>query len=270
MGLQHNRLRRNIWLETVFLFSCATRLASAMADWVATMSLVKRRIAAALAVVVAASLVTFLQVEANHETDDQISEDAVWNASDSDLTAISQACKNPAEPDHTDCFIEQMGGYASSDAVGFTQLLASQKSSRLGYLAGMKESGIVDLGYVLYPDNAKSRQGWVLLNGVPSIVDVDDISLLPKSAMEKDPEFLALRRNHPQLLLTIGEDERGAESSPKAEQLADGGEMFVVPYSLQEPCASCARVGNALFGFNFDSTGKFLGVKFLKVESARP
>ena len=44
------------------------------------MTLLKRRIAAAFAVIGVASLITFLQVEANHETDDQIGEEAIWNA----------------------------------------------------------------------------------------------------------------------------------------------------------------------------------------------
>ena len=113
------------------------------------MTFVKRRIAAAFAVIGVASLITFLQVEANHETDDQIGEEAIWNATDSDLSSIGQSCKNNEPAGFSDCFIEQMGGYASSDAVAFTQLLAAQKSPRLGYLAGMRESGLVDLGYVV-------------------------------------------------------------------------------------------------------------------------
>lgn len=237
---------------------------------VTTMSFVKHRLAAALAVVVVASLVTFLQVEANHETDDQISEEAVWNASDGDLTAISQACKDPAAAGYMACFIEQMGGYASSDAVAFSQLLASQKPPRLGYLAGMRESGIVDLGYVLYPGSAKSSQSWVLLNGIPPVVNVDDISLLPKSDMEKDAQFATLHRNHPQLQLAVNDDQRRAESLPQIEPLGEGGEMFVIPYSLEEPCATCAPVGNAIFGFDFDSAGKFQRVKFLKIETLHP
>ena len=109
------------------------------------MTFVKRRIAAAVAVIGIASLVTFLQVEANHETDDQIGDETVWSPGDNDLSAIDQACKNNAAAGFSDCFIEQMGGYASSDAVAFTQFLASQKSPHLGYLAGMRESGLVDL-----------------------------------------------------------------------------------------------------------------------------
>ena len=56
------------------------------------MSFTKRRFAAALAVVAVASLVTFLQVEANHETEDQIGDEAVWSASADDLNTIGQAC----------------------------------------------------------------------------------------------------------------------------------------------------------------------------------
>ena len=91
------------------------------------MTLVKRRIAAALAVIGVASLITFLQVEANHETDDQIGEEAIWNAGAEDLSAINQACKPTDAARYSECFIEQMGEYASSDAVAFTQLLASQE-----------------------------------------------------------------------------------------------------------------------------------------------
>src|SRR5947199_4430550 len=100
------------------------------------MTLLNRRIAGALAVIGIASLITFLQVEANHETDDQIGEEAIWNAAPGDLGAISQACKATDAARYRDCFIEQMGEYASSDAVAFAHMMASQKSRRLGYLTG--------------------------------------------------------------------------------------------------------------------------------------
>ena len=140
------------------------------------MTLLKRRIAGALAVISVASLITFLQVEANHETDDQIGEEAIWNASPEDLSAISQACKTNDSARYDDCFIDQMGEYASSDAVAFTQMLASQKSSRLGYLTGSREYGLVDLGYVVYPGTQKLHQGWMLLNGIPALINLDDVT----------------------------------------------------------------------------------------------
>jgi hypothetical protein len=232
------------------------------------MSVLKRRLTAAFVVVGVASLVTFLQVEANHETDDQIGEEAVWNASSEDLNEIGKTCDKPAE--YNQCFIEQMGEYASSDAVAFSQLLAAQKPPRVGYLAGMREAGLVDLGYIIYPGSAKSGHGWVLLNGIPALVNVDDLAMLPRSEMEKDPRFGILRRDHPQLQLAVAGDQRSPDSSPQIEPLANGGERFIVPYSLQERCDSCAPLAQAIFAFDFDAAGKFLGAKFIHVTTRQP
>ena len=98
------------------------------------MTFVKHRIAAALAVIAVASLVTLLQVEANHETDDQFGEEAIWNPADSDLTAISQACKNNQAAGFNDCFVDQMGEYASSDAVAFLSCWHRRKRRALDIL----------------------------------------------------------------------------------------------------------------------------------------
>jgi hypothetical protein len=232
------------------------------------MSLLKRRIAATLAVVGVASLVTLLQVEASHETDDQIGTEAVWNAAGEDLNEIGKVCKTQ-QKDYAGCFVEQMGGYASSEAVAFTQLLAAQKPSRVGYLDGMREAGLVDLGYVVYP-GAQSKQGWVLMNGVPALINVDDLARLPQSEMAKDAQFVSLRKNHPQMQLTVTGDQRNADAAPQIEPRADGGERFVIPYSLQEPCNSCAPLAKASFGFDFDAAGQFKGVKFIKITAEQP
>jgi hypothetical protein len=232
------------------------------------MSLLKRRVAATLTVIGVASLVTFLQVEASHETDDQIGTEAVWNASGDDLNEISKVCKTQ-EKDYTACFAEQMGGYASSEAVAFTQLLAAQKPSRVGYLDGMREAGLVDLGYVIYPE-AKSKHGWVLMNGVPALVNVDNLAMLPQSDMAKDAQFASLRKSHPQMQLTVTDNERSADAEPQIEPLVDGGKRFVVPYSLQEPCVTCAPVAKATFGFDFDAAGQLKKVKFIKVTAEQP
>lgn len=233
------------------------------------MTLLKRRIAGALAVIGVASLITFLQVEANHETDDQISEEAIWNAGPGDLGTINQACKITDAARYRECFIEQMGEYASSDAVAFTEILASQKSARLGYLAGLREYGVVDLGYVVYPENG-NRQGWALLNGIPAVINLDDVTVLPKSAMEKDAQYAALHQSHPQMQLVVNDDQRKADTSPQIERLPGEGERFEVAYSLQDPCVGCAPLAQATFGFDFNDAGKFLGIKFLRVENVKP
>jgi hypothetical protein len=234
------------------------------------MTLLKRRIAAAVAVIGLASLITFLQVEANHETDDQIGEEAIWNAGPEDLSAIGQACKITDAARYRDCFIEQMGEYASSDAVAFAQMLASQKSPHLGYLADLREYGVVDLGYVVYPGNENMHHGWALVNGIPAVVNLDDVTILSKSAMEKNSQYIALRQSHPQIQLVVNDEQRKADTSPQIERLPNEGERFVVPYSLQESCANCAPLAQASFGFDFNDAGKFLGAKFLRVESVKP
>jgi hypothetical protein len=233
------------------------------------MTLLKRRILGALAVIGIASLITFLQVEANHETDDQIGEEAIWNATPGDLGAISQACKATDAARNRDCFIEQMGEYASSDAVAFAQMMASQKSRRLGYLTGLREYGLVDLGYVVYPGE-QPHQGWALLNGIPAVVSLDDATLLPKSTMEKDDQYMALRQSHPHMQLVVNDEQRKPDTSPQIERLPGEGERFAVPYSLQDPCANCAPLAQAIFGFDFNEAGKFVGIKFLRVEKLQP
>jgi hypothetical protein len=163
-----------------------------------------------------------------------------------------------------------MGDYASSDAVAFTQTLASQKSPRLGYLTGLREYGVVDLGYVVYPETQKLHHGWALLNGIPALVNLDEVAVLPKSAMEKDPQYAALHQRHPQMQLIVNDNQRKADTSPQIERLPGEGERFSVPYSLQDPCADCAPLAQAIFGFDFNDAGKFLGIKFLRVENVKP
>jgi hypothetical protein len=232
------------------------------------MGLVKHRIAAAVAVISLASLVTFLQVKANHETDDQFGEDAVWNAATDELGEINRACNNSGPAEYGRCFIDQMGDYASSEAVEFSQSLAEKKPSRVGYLAGIREAGLVDLGYVVYPGSSKPDRGWVLLNGVPSLVNVDDPSLLPQAEMEKDPRFIALRKDHPQIKLAVRDDQRTPDASPKIETRADGGERFIFSYSLQD-CPDCAPLAQATFGFDFDAAGELLAAKFISVSKTQ-
>jgi hypothetical protein len=134
----------------------------------------------------------------------------------------------------------------------------------------MREAGLVDLGYVVYPGSPKSTQGWVLMNGLPALVNVDDLAMLPQAEMEKDPAFGALRRSHPQLQLAVTSDQRSPDSSPQIEPLAGGGQRFVVRYALQERCDSCTPLGQASFGFDFDAAGEFLGVKFISVATGQP
>src|SRR4029077_12149501 len=102
------------------------------------------------------------------------------------------------------------------------QSLIEKTPSRAGYLKGLREAGPVDLGLVTYIRAENASQGWALVNGAPAVVNVDDVKLLPPSAMEKDPPFNALRRQFPQIGLTIENDDRKADSLPEMQALGDG------------------------------------------------
>src|SRR6266852_3378245 len=151
------------------------------------MRFTKINLAATLAVITAVSYVTFVEVKASQETDDRVSADAVWNPAGEDINEISQLCETAQVADHNECFIDEMGEYASSPAVAFTESLAGLGQARVGYLTGLREAGGVDIGYVAYPSSPDFRRGWVMVNGIPAIVDADDLNLLPQAEMEKDP-----------------------------------------------------------------------------------
>ncbi|HKD78268.1 MAG TPA: hypothetical protein VKH81_01145 [Candidatus Angelobacter sp.] len=232
------------------------------------MGLAKLKLPVALALVCMAFFVTFMQVKANEDTDDPVGTSAIWSPENEDLSEIAQSCKAEAATAYNKCFIEQMGSYASSEAVTFSEFLFQQTPARVGYLSGLHEAGPIDLGLVTYPNSAGLNRGWVLVNGAPAIVDVDNLKLLPQSAMEKDAHFSALRTHYPQLHLAIADDDRGTETLPEMQALGNGSQRFVINYSLKEPCPACQAVAHASFGFDFDPTGKFLGVKFIKVVPA--
>lgn len=232
------------------------------------MGLAKLKLPVALALVGMAFFVTFMQVKANEETDDPVGSSAIWSPEAEDLSEISQSCQaEPATP-YNQCFIEQMGDYASTEAIGFSQFLLQQTPAHVGYLSGLREAGPVDLGLVTYPYSQELSRGWALVNGVPAIVDVDNLKLLPQSVLEKDPQFSALRARYSHLQVSVENDDRSTDVMPEMQTLSDGSQRFVINYSLKEPCAACKAVAHASFGFDFDPTGKFMGAQFIKVVPA--
>jgi len=227
------------------------------------MGITRLRLPVVLALIGIAAFVNFLQVKANEETDDVVSPGAVWTPDDDDLADIVQACD--AAVDYGRCFVDQMSSLAPSEAVSFSQSLLEQGSSRAGYLKNLREAGPVDLGTVTYPGAAGFTDGWVLVNVTPAIVNVDDLNSLPQPAMEKDALFKALKDKYPRVRLAVEEGERKPELMPQILTLGGGRERFIVDYALKEPCQTCAAVAHASFGFDFDTTGKFIGTKFIQI-----
>lgn len=143
------------------------------------MSGLKFKLCVALAVICMASYVAYLEVQASDESDEQIGAEAVWAASDQDLLQLKQICKNQPGQAYVGCFIAHMPDFgASEEAVAFTQDYAQQNRSIVAILRGFYPMEAVDLGYVYFPASKDMQQGWLLLNGFPAVINVDDLDRL--------------------------------------------------------------------------------------------
>lgn len=221
----------------------------------------------ALLMLVLASYVVFLEVQASEESDEQVGFSAVWNPSPGDLAQIQTICGSQAG-NYGRCFIDQMGKFgATPDAVNFTETFAEQHQGAIAFLQGFRPLDAVDFGYVFFRAGADFKQRWFLLNGTPAMINVDDFALLPQAEMLNDPAYPALRSRYPHLTLFDGDRSSGA---PAEESLADGGQRFSIDYPLKNQCRACAVVGHATFVFTFDAVGRLAEVKFLKITPAAP
>lgn len=233
------------------------------------MSSLSFKISVALAVICTASYVAYLEVQASDESDEQISSAAVWAVSDQDLLHMNEACAQDHAQSVAQCFIAQMPEFgASEEAVSFSRDYAAQNEGTLAILRDFRPMDSVDLGHVYFPDGHELRQGWLLLNGVPAVINVDDLDRLPLSVMEKDQGWIALRSRHAGIKLFSGDRERLPDATPEMQTLPDGGQRFVIEYPLRNGCQSCALLGHAAFSFDFDASGKLVTVKFVRVTPA--
>jgi hypothetical protein len=225
-------------------------------------------LAVGLAVLCLASYVVFLEVQASDDSDEQISSSAVWNPSADDLKQVQQICGPQAE-NYSRCFIDQMANLgAPADAVAFTQDYANQNHGLIAFLQGFRPVDVVDVGYAFFPGGADFNRRWLLLNGAPAVIDVDNLSLLPQADMLNDPVYAALHKRYSQIALFDGD--RGAEAVPASGSLPDGGQWFEIDYPLKDQCRACTVLGSATYRFVFEPTGKLAEVKFLTVAPAAP
>jgi hypothetical protein len=135
-------------------------------------------------------------------------------------------------------------------------------------MRAFKDTGRVDIAFVLYPFAANENQHCLLVNGTPNLIDVDDYQLLPKDDLPKNPQYAALLQKYPNI--AVFPSDRAGTKFIAAKKLPDGGERFVVPYVLVDSCHACARVGSLQLAFDFDSAGKFLGAIVASVKPLPP
>ncbi len=140
---------------------------------------------------------------------------------------------------------------ASPAALAFTRRLDNE-----AYLEALDETaGPVAVAHVFYPFRANENQAWLLVNGAPPLIDVDDRRDLDLAALRSSPAYAAIRRRYPNVSFWPGDRGRAAP------QIGENGREFVVGYLLRDLCHACATVGHVRFAFEFDAAGTFLGTQ---------
>jgi predicted secreted protein len=200
------------------------------------------------------------EVVIEKRTTEVLTKEVVWNAEKQTLQTAKQRCADFGGRELEECFADSMQALgASSEAVAFTRSFGSG-----AYVRKFRETGRVDIAYVAYPFRTADNNGILLVNGDPPIVDVDDVSLLPRESMEQDKVYGAIKNAYPRVTMWPGH--RFQPQSAAVESLPDGGQGFVVSYGLRNFCHACELLGTAFFSFDFDKGGRLMGIRFLRIE----
>jgi len=192
---------------------------------------------------------------------------AVWQPPQSFLTAANAACRESQGRKYANCFVNQMTkAGAPADAVNFTRELSKQREQALGIMASFNKVGPVDIAWVVYPTHDPSNYGLLLVNGDPRILDAEDLRALNQKSMEQSFQFQDLKNQFPKVALYAGD--RDGTTWPNSQTGPAGGLQFIVGYPLRNGCPTCANAGSALFTWNFDASGKFVGTSFMGLTPA--
>lgn len=191
----------------------------------------------------------------------KIGDSAVWQLPAQFVTTAHAACERSSGTNYADCVISQMAkAGAPADAVQFTRELYKQSHGELGIMTGFQNEGPVAFAWITYPLRANTNYGLLLLNGQPRIVNVEDLKLLDVKTMKQSSQFQDLKRQFPKVDVWPGD--RDGKIWPNSQAGPDGGVQFTVAYPLINGCHACAHAGSAIFNWNFDARGKFLGTSF--------
>lgn len=186
---------------------------------------------------------------------------AVWQPDAKTLEEARSACANTAYPALGDCFTHEMEkAGASPQAIAFAHQLHND-----AYLVKFENTGRVSIAWITYPFRANTNSGCLLVNGTPRLVDVDDLSRLPLSQLKSDAGWRKLIAKHPKAMLWPGD--RSGMSGVSAEAAEGGGQRFSVNYMVLDGCHACARLAQVRYAFDFDTTGRLLGARFLDLKT---
>jgi hypothetical protein len=179
----------------------------------------------------------------------EFGQETVW-----DLGGHLEEFHNCNSQNSMECVIALMKNLgASPQAMAFTELMQGE-----AYMSSFQEFGIVDLAEITYPSRANNNIEYILINGNPQIVYVENVY---KVDITLDPNYPSLHQQYPNLRIEGGEN-----IFKNKEQNSPGGERFIFGCKLVDGCHACQTDKYAYIAFNFDSTGQFEGMKLLYIK----
>jgi hypothetical protein len=180
------------------------------------------------------------------------------------VDAVKASCDETHGDKLQDCFAEEMKKAGASDAA----VTFSRQLGEPGFVRDFRAAGPVDIAYVLYPYRANENQSWLIVNGTPPVIDVDNSKLvtIAARALKNNASFAALAKAHPDL--SPWPSDRYSTEIPDVEMGANGGVHIIVNYRLREKCHSCAVLGHAWYSFEFDAKGIFAGARLMATSVA--
>jgi hypothetical protein len=186
-----------------------------------------------------------------------------WQMPSTFVPAAHRVCDNaPQPPSFAECFIGQMAtAGAPPAAVAFTRRLFEQNGGDVGIMSGFNKVGPVDVAFIVYPLRANTNNGILFVNGMPRIINAEDLKQLDQAAMRQSPQFQNTKAQFPKVTLFPGD--RDGTTWPNSSKNPDGNLSFTLGYPLLNGCHACERAGSAEFNWNFSRGGKFLGTTFM-------
>ncbi|MCI0392477.1 MAG: hypothetical protein MOB07_27410 [Acidobacteria bacterium] len=122
-----------------------------------------------------------------------------------------------------------------------------------------REMGRVDLASANNPFRANNNDTLLLVNGAPQVIDLNDWDKLKNIDITRDPLYRSLVRKYPKLELWADAEFVTVKRTPT------GGQQFTIKHVLLNGCHACEIGGHAYFSYDFDASGRFLGVRFLRL-----
>jgi hypothetical protein len=187
---------------------------------------------------------------------------AVWQPSSQFLTSARATCDQSSRSGLVDCVAQQMAkAGAPPDAVSFTRELDKQTHGDVGFMSDFQKVGPIDIVWIQYAWRPNNNYGLLLVNGQPPMVNVEDLKQLDRKTMEQSFQFRDIKDQFPKVDLWPGD--RDGKTWPNSQTGPDGGLQFVMSYPLRNGCPTCAHAGFAIFTWNFNPQGKFVGTSFM-------